>query len=84
VNIPHLYNAASLPNSWSSRINNTTHFSRNTNAVGFNLDQRLGWGASGCYFSGYISELMIFNRGLTGDERTAVAVSCRRRRFDLW
>jgi hypothetical protein len=84
LKVPHLYNAASLPNSWSSRINNTTHFSRGTNAVGFNADQRLGWSASGYYFSGYISELMLFNRGLTDDERSAVAVNYLRRRFDLW
>jgi hypothetical protein len=57
---------------------------RRTNTVAFGPDQRLGWGASGYYFNGYISELMIFNRGLTDDERSAVAVNYLRRRFDLW
>ena len=82
---PHLYNITSTVGSWVSRMNNINYGSAVATNVGFNPDPRLGWGGSGTNsnFRGYVSEIMIFDRELTADERATVSTNYLYNRFAL-
>lgn len=66
---PHIWNVASASNFFVAKTNNAIFFSGPTNTVTFATLPRLGWGANGNRFRGYIGELMIFNRVLDTSER---------------
>jgi hypothetical protein len=73
---------------WVARMNNTSYGPAVATNVGFNNNHnnpRLGWGGSGSNsnFRGYISEVMIFDRELTADERATVSTGYLYKRYSL-
>jgi probable HAF family extracellular repeat protein len=66
----HLYNVAGKSGEWTARINGLVQYATTNNTFGYAGSPKLGFGAS--YFAGDLSEVLIFNRTLTGDERDAV------------
>jgi len=78
----HLYNAASEPGRWISRINGAVHYVTDQNVVGFTSTPLLGRNRPSNFpdeFEGDIAELMVFNRVLTPVERDAVGVYLNRK-----
>ncbi len=69
----HIYQVLSTPNTWSAWINGTLQDQTSDNSFGWTGGSSLGAGyANSSYFDGDIAEVMVFNQGLTGSERTAV------------
>jgi len=72
---PHLYNVmtkAGNTDNWISWLNGSQILATNNVKVDFGTDHMIGATDQHCGFWGYMGELMIFNRELTGDERAAV------------
>jgi alpha-tubulin suppressor-like RCC1 family protein len=75
---PHLYNVVSQPGEWTARINQqiiatTSSFNVDFYPWGPNIGYGGGWNGVYTYFEGEIAEVLIFNRGLSQAERTAVS-----------
>ena len=77
----HVYEVVSQTNNWAAWVNATLLYQTNVNTVLFNgtptwSSAGLGVGypiyGSANYFAGDIAEVLIFNRGLTTDERITV------------
>jgi hypothetical protein len=72
LNQYHVFEVASRTNSWSAWINGVLQSSTNANTYGYNTTPTLGASEYSGWFSGDIAEVLVFDRTLTGDERTAV------------
>jgi hypothetical protein len=77
----HLFEVSSQTNNWSAWINGVLQYQSTTNTVSFANTPTLGQAQNNngnnvysSYFAGNIAEIMIFNRPLTGAERTTVSV----------
>lgn len=78
----HLYNAATEPGRWTSRINGAVHYSTDQNVVGFTTSPQLGRNRLNNFpdeFDGDIAEMMVFSRVLTAAERDAVGLHLNRK-----
>ncbi len=70
----HLYNAASEPGHWISRINGRTHFETRDTSPGFHTQPYLGYNGASTYLDGDIAALLLFSRVLSDAERDAVGL----------
>jgi hypothetical protein len=69
------YDITAQTNDWASTLNGISQYQTNSNVVGFSVIPTLGLsGSPAGYFNGSITEVMMFNRALTGLERNAVGV----------
>ena len=76
----HLYDVTSQNNVFAAWVNGNLLYQNTTNTVGFSSTLYLGcfhyvvpyWASYNGYFYGDIAEVMIFNRGLSANERDAV------------
>ena len=84
----HLYNPVCTSNEWSAAFNNGSHvLIDTTNAPNFSTGYSLLGLADNTthnYFSGEITEIMIFNRALTQPERDIVSANYLNKRYKLW
>ncbi|MBL9191582.1 MAG: fibronectin type III domain-containing protein [Opitutaceae bacterium] len=67
----HLYNVSSQAGEWVARFNGLVGYSDQVNTVGFRSDPSLGRSEAD-YFTGDMTEVVIFNRVLTPDERQSI------------
>jgi hypothetical protein len=84
LNQYHIYEVSSQTNDWDAWINGVWQAHVSQNSVSFAATPSLGasvyeqfwvdWVQQTAYFSGDIAEVLVFNRGLTPDERTTVNV----------
>ncbi|MES2569494.1 MAG: chitobiase/beta-hexosaminidase C-terminal domain-containing protein, partial [Verrucomicrobiota bacterium] len=68
----HIYQVSSQAGTWQSWINGTSFHQASSNTVLFSNSPVLGRNSEGYYFSGDIAELIVYNRGLSNDERQAL------------
>jgi len=68
----HVYDVSSQAGLWQTWFDGNSLFTSSTNSVTFVAGPLLGKNFNGNFFTGDISELMIFNRTLTANERSAV------------
>jgi hypothetical protein len=68
----HFYNVFSGSGEWTARINGITHFSTNANSFSVTSAPVFGASVGNVSFHGDVAELILFNRGLSGEERWAV------------
>jgi Bacterial Ig domain/Fibronectin type III domain len=82
LNQYHIYEVTSQSNNWAAWINGTLITQTRNNTVSFAATPTLGtssyalytvwWTTAGSGFPGDIAEVLVFNRGLTADERITV------------
>lgn len=67
-----VYNAYSAPNDWASFVDGQPLHSTSSNTVSFPAEGFLGKAASGDFWNGAIAEVIIYDRKLSSEERSAV------------
>lgn len=70
----NIYNASSMENAWSSRLNGDLFFATKVNRVLFRSDPGLGSDGNTASFNGDIAELIVLDKVLTSSERQAVSL----------